>query len=117
MPYYRQLADQLAAMVRSGVLAPGTRLPSVRELTREVLVSVITVRRAYVELEEAGLVVARQGQGTFVAPEVGAAARAAARRQGRAEVAKAVHRALRLGLDDNGIRAAVERALEGDQDG
>ncbi len=46
VPFYRQVVDQISALVRSGQLAPGTRMPSVRELAAQLMVSLITVRRA-----------------------------------------------------------------------
>jgi GntR family transcriptional regulator len=52
-------------------LKPGDTLPSVRTLAAELLVSVITVKRAYEELEHDGIIYSRQGIGTFVA-EAGA---------------------------------------------
>jgi GntR family transcriptional regulator len=70
VPFYRQIEDQLAALIRSGRLAPGTRLPSFRELAKDLLVSLITVRRAYADLENDGLIVRRHGQGSFVADNV-----------------------------------------------
>ena len=70
VPYYRQVVDQMSELIRSGQLLPGAQLPSVRELSRQLLVSLITVRRSYADLEAAGLIVRRQGQGTFVAADV-----------------------------------------------
>ena len=67
VPFYRQIVDQMADMIRAGTLDPGSRLASVRELALQLQVSLITVRRAYADLEAAGLIVRRQGQGTFVA--------------------------------------------------
>ena len=71
VPFYRQIVDQMADMIRAGTLDPGSRLASVRELALQLQVSLITVRRAYADLEAAGLIVRRQGQGTFVAMDVG----------------------------------------------
>ncbi len=75
VPFYRQVVDQVAELIRSGQLTAGSRLPSVRDLSRELLVSLITVRRAYADLEAAGLILRRQGQGTFVCEDVEAASR------------------------------------------
>src|SRR5260370_5871757 len=88
VPFYRQIVDQLAGLIRSGRLAPETRLPSFRELAPQLLVSLITVRRAYADLETAGLVVLKQGQGTFVASAV----ESASRKQARAEAPEQLHK-------------------------
>ncbi len=79
VPYYRQIVDQMAQSIRSGHLPAKSRLPSVRELAAQLLVSLITVRRAYADLEVAGLIVRRQGRGTFVADQIDVASRQQAR--------------------------------------
>jgi DNA-binding transcriptional MocR family regulator len=66
-PAYEQLRTQIAALVRDGLLAPGSRIPSVRELARSLGVSVKTVRSAYDELLADHIIETRHGSGTFVA--------------------------------------------------
>ncbi len=65
-PLYRQVAEALAGMVRAGTLAPGPRLPTVRELAAALKVTRPTVHRAYRELQQRGVVEATVGRGTFV---------------------------------------------------
>jgi GntR family transcriptional regulator len=67
VPIYRQLMDQVRQAVARGKLQPGSRLPSVRVLSRELVVNPNTVARAYTELERDGLLNTRQGLGVFVA--------------------------------------------------
>ena len=67
-PRYKAIADALAADVAAGRLAPGTRLPTHRDLAEALGVTVGTVTRAYTEAERRGLVAATVGRGTFVAP-------------------------------------------------
>jgi len=100
VPFYRQLVDQFAELVGSGTLAPGDPLPSVRKLSGQLFVSLITVRRAYAELQHAGLVVRRQGQGTFVAEGVAQASAAQARAEAEATLRAAVTKARQLGMHD-----------------
>lgn len=66
-PIYRQLMEQIRAGVATGRLSAGERLPSVRRLSRELVVNPNTVARAYTELEREGLLHTRQGLGVFVA--------------------------------------------------
>ena len=113
VPFYRQIVDQTADLIRSGQLVPGTQLPSVRDLAGQLLVSLITVRRAYLDLENAGLIVLRQGYGTYVADDVVAASRGQAEADARAAIAEAIARARRLGLDLTKIRAVLDELLEG----
>ena len=67
-PIYRQLYDQIASDVLSGVLAPGTPLPPIRTVSKELGVSMITVRSAWDMLERDGFLLTRTGSGCFVAP-------------------------------------------------
>src|SRR5215468_8556695 len=67
VPIYRQLMDQIRLAVARGRLRPGMRLPSVRVLSRELVVNPNTVARAYAELERESVLVTRQGLGVFIA--------------------------------------------------
>ena len=64
---YQQIVDRIKREIAEGRLKPGSALPSFRVLAEDLLVSVITVKRAYEELERAGIIYRRQGLGTFVA--------------------------------------------------
>ena len=66
-PPYDQLRTSVIEAIRDGRLAPGTRLPTVRDLAGQLGLAVNTVARAYRELETAGIVETRGRQGTFVA--------------------------------------------------
>ena len=66
-PMYQQIVDQVTAKVMAGDWKAGQALPSIRELASASRVSVITVKRAYSELELAGIIVTRHGMGSFVA--------------------------------------------------
>jgi GntR family transcriptional regulator len=72
-PMYLQILEQIRQRVASGDWQPGDEIPSIRALAASTKVSVITVKRAYLELERAGVIVTRQGRGSFVAdsPELG----------------------------------------------
>ncbi|HET9162553.1 MAG TPA: GntR family transcriptional regulator [Solirubrobacterales bacterium] len=74
LPVGLQLTWRLRALIATGRLASGERLPSFRRLATWAGVNVNTVRAVYAGLEHEGLVVSRQGQGTFVADEIQAAA-------------------------------------------
>ena len=67
-PIYRQLYEQIASEVLSGALAPGTPLPPIRTVSKELGVSMITVRGAWEMLERDGYLLTRAGSGCFVAP-------------------------------------------------
>ncbi len=67
---YQQIMDQVQQHVAVGDLRPGAKLPSIRELAVTLKVSVITVKRAYLELEREGTIVTQHGRGSWVAEEI-----------------------------------------------
>jgi GntR family transcriptional regulator len=66
-PLYLQIIEQIKQRIAAGDWRQGQELPSIRALAAETRVSVITVKRAYMELEREGVIVTRQGKGSFVA--------------------------------------------------
>ena len=66
-PIYRQLGEQIRSAIARGRLQPNARLPSVRDLSRRLVINPNTVARVYTELERDGLLVTRHGLGVFVA--------------------------------------------------
>lgn len=69
-PLYQQIVNQIKQKIAVGEWAAGEEIPSIRQLASDLSVSVITVKRAYLEMEHAGLIVTQHGKGSFVA-EVG----------------------------------------------
>lgn len=109
VPPYAQIQEQVATMIRSGVLSPDARLPTIRHLANDLGVATNTVARSYRELEQAGLVASRGRHGTVVlAP---ATAPPAERRQDVADAAAAyvievAHRGLDLDQALDAVRSA-----------
>ncbi len=66
-PIYEQIADQIRSQIVTGELAPDTALPSIRNLAKDLRISVITTKRAYEELEQEGFLYTVAGKGCFVA--------------------------------------------------
>ncbi len=66
-PLYLQVISQLKRRVAAGDLKSGDPLPSIRQLASELKISVITIKRAYLELERDGVIFTRQGKGSTVA--------------------------------------------------
>ncbi|MCB1686310.1 MAG: GntR family transcriptional regulator [Pseudomonadales bacterium] len=69
-PMYLQIMEQIRQRVAVADWPAGTRLPSIRELAVALSVSVITVKRAYLELEREGFIVTRQGKGSWISERV-----------------------------------------------
>ena len=68
MPPYEQIRTQIETMIATGVLEPGSHLPSIRQLAGDLGLAVNTVARSYRELETQGFVITRVRSGTTVAP-------------------------------------------------
>jgi GntR family transcriptional regulator len=68
---YLQIMEQIRHRIAVGDWPQGQELPSIRALAASTQVSVITVKRAYLELEREGVIVTRQGKGSFVADSAG----------------------------------------------
>ena len=77
VPPYEQIRSQVATMVTTGVLPVGARLPTIRQLSKDLGLAGGTVARAYRELESEGLIATRGRHGSFVAEMDGAARRSA----------------------------------------
>lgn len=68
-PIYEQIATQIKNMIMRGELGEDDALPSIRNLARELQISVITTKRAYEELERDGYILSVPGKGSFVAAQ------------------------------------------------
>ena len=67
-PIYLQIMEQIKRRIAVGDWSEGHALPSIRQLATDLRISVITVKRAYLELERDGVIVTQQGRGSRVAP-------------------------------------------------
>jgi GntR family transcriptional regulator len=67
VPIYMQLVDRIRHMVATGSLQPGQQLPTMRQLATDLRINYNTVGRAYLVLEQEGIISTQQGRGTFVA--------------------------------------------------
>jgi GntR family transcriptional regulator len=112
-PMYTQIMDQIATKVMAGDWRPGQALPSIRELASASGVSVITVKRAYLELERAGVIVTRQGKGSFVA-ESQDLPRQLTQEEFTMHLTGMLHAANKLGMKPPEIVAQVRAALSVD---
>ena len=112
VPITRQIVDQVRARCASGVLKAGDRLPSVRELAREIAVNQNTILRAYERLTAEGVLEMRHGEGTFVADF--RAARQLKREKAalEEEVERWVRKGTVLGISGEEMHGMVDAALE-----
>lgn len=68
-PIYEQIKHTIINQIISGDLEEEEVLPSIRNLAQDIKISVMTIKKAYDELEEEGYIISKQGKGTYVAPK------------------------------------------------
>ena len=110
---YQQIVDGLKREVSEGRLKPGVSLPSFRQLAEDLLVSVITVKRAYEELEREGIIYRRQGLGTFVADLGHDRSREAKLNVARELFCEAAKEAAEAGLRPSEILELAQKIIKG----
>lgn len=66
-PMYKQITDQIKDAIATGTMEPETKLPSIREMSKELKISMITIKRAYADLENEGYILTRSGMGSYIA--------------------------------------------------
>jgi GntR family transcriptional regulator len=103
--------DQVRRAVARGRLQPGARLPSVRVLSRELVVNPNTVARAYVEMEREGVLNTRQGLGVFVAEPQAELSAAVRRERLAAAIDCFLTEAVHLGFSADEVLSAVARQI------
>jgi GntR family transcriptional regulator len=113
VPIYVQLRDQILNAIRTGVLEPGERLPTMRQVAVALKVDLNTVRHAYDELERLGALTLERGRGSFVTEVSPAESRGIALTQ-TAEVLAAgvLDRAREAGVAPTALAAALARLVD-----
>ena len=69
VPIYEQIKNTIINQIMNDELKEDEALPSIRNLAQDIKISVMTIKKAYDELEQEGYIISRQGKGTFVAPK------------------------------------------------
>lgn len=112
VPIYRQIVDQVVAMVAGGMLRPGDLLPSVRQVAREAAVNPMTVSKAYSRLEGDGVVRRVRGMGMQVIASSPNGTLDERKQKFRESIEPALHRAKQLGLNAKQIREVIAALLQ-----
>ena len=106
-PIYGQILDGIRDQIRTGLLRPGDKLPSVRELAMELTINPNTIQRAYRELEAQGWIASVPGKGSFVCGIP--AAPTAEQRVLLEQFDKTAAALLRMGLTREALMARLEK--------
>lgn len=117
-PMYLQIMEQIRHRVAIGDWKPGHEVPSIRSLAVDLRVSVITVKRAYLELEREGLIITRQGRGSCISDTIDASAVLQQQKQQELDVHlnAAISAARLLGLNEDELTSRL-RSLQQVADG
>ncbi len=107
-PMYLQIMEQIQQRIAAGDWAAGRELPSIRVLAADLKVSVITIKRAYLDLESEGVIVTRHGKGSFVADVNGLAGELQEEKLAE-HLATAAGIAVTLGLSEDELAARLRR--------
>ncbi len=108
---YEQVIDSFKEEIVSGVLAPGEKMPSVRDLSKQLTINPNTVQKAYRELEREGYCYTVSGLGTFVSKPEQIAANVEKINDLKAELARLIQELRYQNVSPEDIRAAVEDVL------
>ena len=114
LPIYEQIVSQLREQILSGELKEDEALPSIRDLARDLRISVITTKRSYEELAEAGLIYTLPGKGSFVAARNMELLREEHLKQIEEHLSAALALARREGLDREELQQMLEALEEED---
>jgi GntR family transcriptional regulator len=106
-PMYKQVTDQIKDAIASGTLRPETQLPSIREMAKELKISMITIKRAYADLENEGYILTRSGLGSFVMDINMERLREGKLAEIRSELTKILNAAARYDISADDIFAAI----------
>jgi GntR family transcriptional regulator len=111
-PVFQQIVDHVKREIATGRLRPEDRLPSVRDLAKELLINPNTIARAYQALEAEGVTYSRRGAGTFVAATKPTLKVDERRRRFREALEAALADAFHLGVSEDEARKAFDAALK-----
>jgi GntR family transcriptional regulator len=111
-PIWSQIEDGVRRLVASGALKPGTAVPSVRDLARELRINPATVAKAYQRLADGGVLEVRRGSGTYVADSPPSLPRAERAKQLREAATRYASLAVTLGVSRDEAAEALESAWQ-----
>lgn len=111
-PLYAQIVEQVKKQIARGVLEPDEQLPSIRNLAKQLEVSVITTKRAYEELENEGLIYSVHGRGSFIRAQANNAKTEWLRLEFEKKLEAVLQEGRLLGLTANDIRLLIDVYLE-----
>ena len=113
LPIYEQIEQQMKAQILDGTIAEEEQLPSIRQLARDLKISVITTTRVYNDLADEGFIISVVGKGYFVAPRNNELLHERMLFEMEEGFEKAVSNGRNAGLTDEEILEAFKQYMEG----
>ncbi len=117
IPIYEQIKEQIKSAILSGELEENTMLPSLRQLAKELKISVLTTTRAYSELEAEGFVTNVQGKGCYVMSRGSELIREQLLRETEENLLRAIQSAQRAGLKKEELHTMLDMLMEVEHNG
>ncbi len=114
-PLYEQIVEKFRTLILRGALPPESRLPSVRQLALELSINPNTIQRAYMELEQEGLIYPVKGRGNFVADSRNLQAKA--REDYEKELTGVIYKGMSLGVTEEAMLHVIRSCFEGESAG
>lgn len=112
LPIYEQIKQQMKEQILDGTITEDEQLPSIRQLARDLKISVITTTRAYNDLSDEGFIISVAGKGYFVAPRNNELLRERMLFEMEEGFEKAVSNGRNAGLTDKEILTAFKKYME-----
>lgn len=116
VPIYEQIKSSIIEQIMSGELIEGEAIPSIRTLASDIRISVMTIKKAYDELERDGYIVTVQGKGSFVAPKNVELAKEQARKDIESSLEKVVKTSKMFNISEGEIIDLFKFLMESDED-
>ena len=112
-PIYEQITEKFRTLIYQGALPAGSRLPSVRQLAMELSINPNTIQRAYMTLEQEGLIYPGKGKGNFVAETQQIQEKS--KEDFRKEFLELVRRGINTGMTEEELMTLVQKGYEEEQ--
>ena len=115
VPIYQQIKNCIIEQIMNGDLSEDDPIPSIRALAQEIRISVMTIKKAYDELEQEGYIISRQGKGSYVAPKNTGLAKEKAQKDIESYLSKILQIAESFDIDKKEILDVFELMCRGNE--
>ncbi len=116
VPIYEQIKSSIIEQIMNDELSEGEAIPSIRSLASDIRISVMTIKKAYDELERDGYIVTVQGKGSFVAPRNVELAKEQAKKDIEASLEKVIKTSKMFNISEDEIIDLFKFLMESDED-